>query len=374
MRQSPRKAWQWTVFGLFFLLWPPAGPAGAMEWVELASDGRTFQLATSHRLFVPVGFNYDHDDRGRLLEDYWENEWETVVEDFREMQALGANVVRIHLQFGAFMEAPDSPKESSLRQLDRLLALAEATGLYLDLTGLGCYHKPEVPSWYDRLTESQRWKAQAVFWSAVAARCKDSPAVFCFDLMNEPIVPGNRRRDDWLGKSFAGKYFVQFITLSAKNRPRPDVARQWIHTLVQAIRRHDRRHLITVGLVPWSVPRAGRITSGFDPARISEELDFLAVHVYPERGKVDEAVAIVRAFARTGKPVVIEEIFPLKCGTDELAQFVERVGPQVSGWIGFYWGKTLEEYNAGETLADAVGRAWLQFFRDQLVPRKHPRP
>ena len=34
------------------------------------------------------GVNYDHDDAGRLLEDYWADEWPTVVEDFREIKAL----------------------------------------------------------------------------------------------------------------------------------------------------------------------------------------------------------------------------------------------------------------------------------------------
>ena len=43
--------------------------------------------------------------------------------------------------------------------------------LYLDLTGLGCYHKKDVPAWYDKLSESDRWDAQARFWEAVAGRC-----------------------------------------------------------------------------------------------------------------------------------------------------------------------------------------------------------
>ena len=48
------------------------------------------------------------------------------------------------------------------------MKLAEATGLYLDITGLGCYHKKDVPEWYDKLDESDRWAAQAKFWEAVA--------------------------------------------------------------------------------------------------------------------------------------------------------------------------------------------------------------
>jgi hypothetical protein len=91
------------------------------------------------------------------------------------MKRFGANVVRVHLQFAKFMSAADAPNQDSLDQLRRLLDLAERTGLYLDLTGLGCYHKADTPKWYDDMDEAARWKAQAHFWSAVAKTCRDSP-------------------------------------------------------------------------------------------------------------------------------------------------------------------------------------------------------
>ena len=91
--------------------------------------------------------------------------------DFGEMKDLGANVVRVHLQFGKFMKRPDEPDPRALDRLGKLVALAEQTGLYLDLTGLGCYRKRDVPAWYDALDEPARWAAQARFWEAVAARC-----------------------------------------------------------------------------------------------------------------------------------------------------------------------------------------------------------
>src|SRR5262249_27474942 len=111
-----------------------------MPRVRVAPDGRGFQLAAGQP-FTPWGFNYDHDDAGRLLEDYWETEWTRVEEDFREMRELGATVVRIHLQVNRFMKSADRPNEQALARLGKLLELAEATGLYLDLTGLGCYRK-----------------------------------------------------------------------------------------------------------------------------------------------------------------------------------------------------------------------------------------
>jgi len=336
--------------------------AAAMERIRLSDDGRGFVLAESGTPFVPWGFNYDHDADGRLLEDYWNSEWPVVEADFRRMKALGANVVRIHLQFGAFMDSPTEPRRRSLDALARLVALAEETGLYLDVTGLGCYHKHDVPRWYDGLDEPRRWQAQAVFWEAVASTCAPSPAIFCYDLMNEPVVAGgDAKRDDWLGAAFGDKHFVQFINLERAGRKRSDIARQWIGRLVSAIRRHDGERLVTVGLVPWSLDRPG-LTSGFIPAEIADPLDFIAVHIYPEQGKVDEALATLAGFAAAGKPVVIEEIFPLKCDAAELGRFIDRSREHAAGWIGFYWGKTADELRPATTVADALTVDWLELF------------
>lgn len=336
----------------------------AMEPIAISSDGESFVYATSGRRFTPWGFNYDHDGGGRLLEDYWNDEWSTVEEDFAEMKALGANVVRIHLQVGKFMEGPDKPHAAALAQLKRLLALAEREELYLDLTGLGCYHKPDVPKWYDELDEAARWQTQAAFWSAVAETCAASPAVFCYDLMNEPVVPGgDKPQENWLGPGFGDKFFVQFITRDRGDRERADVALAWIKKLVAAIRAHDPKHLITVGLVPWSLARPG-LTSGFVPEKIAGPLDFIAVHIYPEKDKQAAALETLAGFAAVGKPVVIEEIFPLKCGPEQLSEFIDKSKPDADGWIGFYWGTTPAELKEGEkTIGKAITLSWLEMFQ-----------
>ena len=346
---------------------PGAQPPRTMAWVGVSPDGRSFVLEGTDRRFVPWGFNYDHDEDGRLLEDYWQGEWPKVEQDFREMRRLGANVVRVHLQLGKFMAGPSRPNAAALDRLGRLVRLAEAEGLYLDLTGLGCYHKKDVPPWYDRLPERERWDVQARFWAAIARRCAGSAAVFCYDLMNEPVVPGGtKKRSDWLGPAFAGKHFVQFIALERGDRSRPAVAAGWIRHLTAAIRKHDRRHLVTVGLVPWSLDRPG-LTSGFVPEAIAGELDFLCVHLYPERGKLDEALTTLRGFA-VGKPVVVEETFPLRCGAAELGEFLDRSREHACGWIGFYWGKTPRELRASGTIGDAMMLGWLELFQKAAPP------
>jgi hypothetical protein len=85
--------------------------ASEMPWVRVADDKRGFMLEVTKQPFVPMGFNYDHDPNGRLIEDYWETEWPMVEVHFTGMKALGANVVRVHLQLGKFMEGPEKPSE-----------------------------------------------------------------------------------------------------------------------------------------------------------------------------------------------------------------------------------------------------------------------
>src|SRR5262249_11188413 len=118
---------------LLLACWSTTARAGEMPWVQVAKDRKGFVLEPSGRPFLPWGFNSDHDDKGRLTEDYWEDEWATVEAHFGQMKELGANVVRVHLQLGRFMDGPDKPNGKALDRLGNLLRLAERLGLYLDL-------------------------------------------------------------------------------------------------------------------------------------------------------------------------------------------------------------------------------------------------
>src|SRR5690606_41671592 len=85
------------LFILIGTLTPPLaaqenGAATELEFIALSSDGTHFVYRNSGERFRPWGFNYDHDHAGRLIEDYWDDEWEKVEEDFLEVRALGANV------------------------------------------------------------------------------------------------------------------------------------------------------------------------------------------------------------------------------------------------------------------------------------------
>ena len=234
------------------------------------------------------------------------------------------------------------------------------------MTGLACYRPADAPKWYDALEEEQRWAAQAEFWEAVAGTCASSPAIFCYDLMNEPLSPGGKREaGQWYsGKLFGGYDFLQWIALDQKGRKREEIAAAWIGRMTAAIRRKDNEHLITVGLLPWS--REWKHLSGFVPETVGAEVDFVSVHVYPEKGKVPEAMEGLRKFA-VGRPVVIEETFPLACSSEELKQFLRESREVACGWMGHYDGETVEELEglAREkkiTVAQSMWLEWLKVF------------
>lgn len=340
----------------------PALAADPLPKIRVSDDRSHFVEEGTGRRFVIWGVNYDHDGAGRLLEDYWGDEWATVVEDFREIKALGANLVRIHLQTGKFLKAADRPDDEALMRLRDLVKLAEETGLYLDVTGLGCYHKQDVPAWYDALDEPARWEAQATFWKAVAGACKESPAVFCYDLMNEPVLTGGKNPESWLaGDPLGDKYFVQRITLDARGRKNEEIAKAWVARLTSAIREVDGRTLVTVGVIPWAQVFKGAKPLFHGP-EAGKPLDFVAVHFYPKAGKLDETMEALKVY-EVGKPLVIEEIFPLGASLEETEAFIERSRPFVDGWVSFYWGKTVEECEKSADMAGAITAAWLKRFR-----------
>lgn len=335
-------------------------PDSPLDWIELDPGGVHFVAAGSGKRFTPWGLNYDRDATGRLLEDYWIDEWETVAGDFREMKSLGANTVRIHLQLPAFMIGPEKVDEAALTQLSRLLELAGSTRLYLILTGLGTYRIVDIPGWYQALGEAARWRVQARFWQAIAKLGHDHPTVFAYDLMNEPMLPTDRPRPprEWATGKLGDWYYAQYLSLDLAGRRRDDVAAAWVETMVAAIRKHDQRHLITVGAAALFPRRRSAVYS----AAALANLDFVSIHLYPRSGRMSDADVHLDNY-QLGKPLVVSETFPLRCSMDELGRLIAASGPQVQGWLGFYWGQPASQIDAASSTRNALICDWQAYFR-----------
>ncbi len=338
-------------------------PSSTIERVRVSEDGSQFVLSDSGATFIPWGFNFVGDE-GRIVEEYWEDEWPIVEEDFRGMQALGANVVRLHLQVGTYMTAPEKVDNTALERLRKVLELAEQCELYLDLTGLGCYHLDAIPDWFDELSEEQRWEVQARFWEAIAGTCAGSPVVFCYDLMNEPVIgAGGNQEHPWLLGALGGFYFVQRISIQPAERDRIAIAEAWVEKMVQAIREHDRDTLVTVGVIPWAHvwPNAKPV---FYAPQVAKHFDFVSVHFYPKSGEVEKALTALAVYD-IGKPLVVEETFPLHCTIEELDEFLDSAKPHADGWISHYFGSTIEEHASRRKLSDQISAKFLEYWKNK---------
>src|SRR5262245_51101815 len=271
-----------------------------MDFVKLSPDKKGFVLDPSGDRYVPWGHNYGSVDiMQRLARDP-----ERVEREFAAMKAAGTTVARVHPEMPALLLGPSEANPQGIDRLRRLLAMAEKAGIYLQITGLACYKIDNRMAWYDALDDEGRWKTQEFFWSTVAEACAKSPAVFCYDLVNEPAAGGSRT-DGWYMGRMDNVEFCQRLTLDQPQRSGDDIFREWTRRMVVAIRKHDQKHMITLGMLPF--PGAYKVAA--------EQLDFVSPHLYPQSKKVDAEIELLKKFD-VGKPIVIGETFPLSCGVD----------------------------------------------------------
>ncbi len=69
---------------------------------------------------------------------------------------------------------------------------------------------------------------------------------------------------------------------------------------------------------------------------------------------------------QVGKPVIVEETFPLGCSQQELESFMDQAGQNADGWVSFFWGKMPEEYAPEQSIAAVVTATWISAFSDRM--------
>lgn len=332
-----------------------AGEAGAegLEAVKVAPDRKGFVLDPSGERFVPWGHNYASVD---ILERI-AKEPDRVAREFAEMKAAGTTVARIHPEMPRILTGPGQADAEALARIGRLLEIAAESGVRLKITGLACYKIKDRMGWYDAMEEGERWETQAFFWETVARTCAESPAVFAYDLVNEPGAVGERSEGWYLGR-MGEVEFCQRLSLDPGERKGDEIFREWTKRMVAAIRKHDRTRLITMGMLPF--PGAYKTAAG--------SLDFVSPHLYPKTGKVDAEIELLKQFD-WGKPVVVGETFPLGCGADDERDFLLKSRPFAHGWLG-HWpdespARLAERKETGKaTIHDAIWLSWVDLFRE----------
>ena len=267
---------------------------------------------------------------------------------------MGANVVRLNLQFSDFVGPPTAgypdgtPDQANLLRLEQVAQLAEQMGLYIELSGLRIERDADNGDWYDTRAEAPRWRSQAVFWTAIASRLKHNSAVAWYDVMNEPSA-SVKEHPIWCAAALGGFCYVQFLTKEAAGRTSAEIARAWLTIMRDAIRvgADDTIHPITVSMLPYA-------NGGFRPSDVADLVDLVTVHVYPRVGEAEMARAVreVEVSRAAGRPLILDETGPI--GGGDVADFIFQTAPSTAGWLGHYFGNTPAETlrKPDRTLAD----------------------
>jgi hypothetical protein len=145
-------------------------------------------------------------------------------------------------------------------------------------------------------------------------------------------------------------------------RFREHLADEWVRRQVEAIRRADPTHLVTVGYIQWSYPlirsgNPGRYAA-FNPRRQARWLDLITIHFYPTLGSPFQSeqnwqknisyLQAVLAYCHAGKPVVLGEFGWYGGWAPQEHPYLSE--QQQAQWIG-------EEIEATRSLADG----WLSW-------------
>lgn len=369
-----KRPFDFYVLLIVVLLCSSACTRGNSEVIDTGGDDSTQNLAaaipgiyaqgnklytTDGKEFRAWGFNYGIYGGTLAIEQYWDDNWEAIESDFDEMKGYGANCIRLLVQYWPFMNDVNTPNQHALNQLKRLFRLAERKGIYVLLCGNNAFVKEHQPQWYTSLSDSARWMTQAVYWEAIAKAVGGSNALIGYDLMNEPVVAVSGQNGWTPGNPFGEMYFVQnIVRYNPNNYPISVVFAYWHGVLGNAIRKHDKKHFITIGFLGMQ---------GF--GSISKGLDLGSAHVYPKSGNIGAASDLLMSYVGE-RPLIISETSPLSCTKDELQSFILSHNKDVSGWIWHYHGKTVEELRALGTMTGAIQASNLTKFIEMAPTQK----
>lgn len=344
----------WITIALMLVAISTSGCASSpkMGLVTVTTEGNGFVEVTSGQPYIPFGTNYYDPDTGWPPQVWQQFDADRVTEHFQVMKEIGVNCARIFLAATAFQPDPDTVDERALKKLDRVIAIARRAGIRLVITGPG--HWEGEPSYWqpDRFAGEEAIAALENFWRVVGERYRGEPAIFAWDLANQPQIPWSApgwgpRWNAWLESKYTNRDGLKAAwgTALADDEPWGDIevpedvanrgdprlhdwqlfrehlADHWVQRQVRVLREADPTHLITIGYIQSSYPvvRPGdpSVYSAFNPHRQVEWLDFISVHFFPVMGHPfvsrDNWLAnltylqTILTYCHAGKPVVLGE-------------------------------------------------------------------
>lgn len=285
----------------------------------------------------------------------------------RDMAGRGFNLARLAVFWDDLEPRPGRYSERYLRKIERILDWAHTYRIrvvvdaHQDVYGPGFGGHRGIPEWATRTDglpykphpddwfaeyfepgvqaafehlygDADLRRAQARMWQVLAGRLAGHPAVFGYDLINEPM-----------GRLLPGEDLPTAARRVESTRLTPMYRR-----IAEAIRRVDRKHWLFIE----PTPAAGEgVPTGL--GRIPDPKVVYAPHFYnaameagrdydPASGWLERYEAAVVRYPREHRlPVVVGEWGPLNSALPHMGRFYEdalaSMGRYASGWASWEW-------------------------------------
>jgi len=385
-----------------------------MRVVRVHASGWGFAEAGAGQAFTPWGCNYYDPGTGwspRIWEQY---NPVRVAKQLDDIAVIGANTIRVFSTIRNLLVSPRRVRSAGIAKMVDMLALAEARGLRVIWSGPSTWEgrpawwRPDAP--YEVCARDDLMAALETAWRAMGKAFRGHPALFSYELQNEPYAPSvptpamNRRWAQWRAvhapkapsalprpPAREGERWLAEV-----QRFREDLATEYVRRMATAVRETDDTHLVTIGMHQKSAPFDWYPPDSyiaFNPHRMAEYLDYTSIHYYPHhnwhpnlyrdpcetaqgmRETLWHGRAICRYMHIPGKPVVMEECGWYSGGdvriggreqpwrsevqqTDWCTRLVKATRGDVCGWLFWPYRDTppASDFSRGSGLYSAAGK------------------
>ncbi len=317
-----------------------------MQLIQVHPSGWGFCERDGKTTFTPWGCNYYDPETGWSPQIWARFDAGRVRAQLADIRAIGGNVIRVFASTRQLLASPTRTRRAGIAKMERMLALAADAGLRVIWSGPNNWEGN--PRWwreaaaYEGYVRPDLIRAQQTAWRGLAAAMRGHPALFAYELHNEPFAPWHRtpalqaawrawrarqaRRAPARVPSPAPP--LQWDWSAEFQAFREHIARHYAARMVDAIRSADSTHLVTIGLHQKSAPfdwYPPDPYAAFNPHGLADLVDYTSLHFYPHhvfhpnlyrdpyesaaamRETLHHARAIARYVRPPRQPVVLEE-------------------------------------------------------------------